>query len=159
MRYIPLSESQITRILGLHGLPHNPPHPLWPSCPPAHFAPPALPQSSTLCPTYGVCIYYTPSPHLPTQSAFNPLIRLIRDSDTYPRPSHHLRQLSESQITQILGLHELPRNPSHPLCPSCHLRPSPHLRSPIQHPLPHLRRLDLLHAFALSANPIRLSSA
>ncbi len=69
-----LSESRITRIWGLHGLPR---YPLPPLCLSHHLRP--LPHLRRLC-------HLRPPPYLLTQSAFIRVIRLIRDSDSYPRP-------------------------------------------------------------------------
>ena len=85
-----LSESRISRILGLHGLPR---YPLPPLCPSYHLRPlpylrfpnpRPLPYLRRLC-------HLRPLLCLPTQSAFIRVIRLIRDSDSFPR--QHVRDV------------------------------------------------------------------
>ena len=85
-----LSESRITRILGFHGLPR---YPLPPLCPSYHLHPShhlrfpnprPLPHLRRLC-------HLRPLSYLPTQSAFIRVIRLIRDSDSFPR--QHVRDV------------------------------------------------------------------
>ena len=106
------SGSRIKRIRGFHGLPPTALPPLHrfplsvrdplpcrrfivsPSAvsfvPSAFSAPPATPNPRPLHHLQRLYLLH-PSPCLPTQSAFIRVIRLIRDSDSYPRPPTYTR--------------------------------------------------------------------
>ena len=71
--------------------------------PPATFVLPAPPNPHPLPYLRRLC-HLRPPPYLPTQSAFIRVIRLIRDSDSDPRPPHYLRFPSLDQDLQDLGV-------------------------------------------------------
>ena len=103
--------------LGISRITPHSPHPL---CPSHHLRPlPYLRFPNPRPLPYLRRLYLLhPPPHLPPQSAFIRVIRVIRDSDSFPRPPPYLRFPNPHPLPHLRRL--------------CHLHPAFYLRRPIR---------------------------
>ena len=117
MAFVSCLDRGLTRIRGLRGLPHTPPHPLCPFVRPARFAPPAFPAPPAPLTTFVPSARFAPPAFpQPTPSALLAaavfamafalpanlirvicVIRLIRDSDIFL-----LQQLDKPRLFKVV---------------------------------------------------------